>query len=144
MVQITWPADQCARDRLQLGGKEVIASKRELAMFLAQIMHESGGLSKIEEVGRGQNYGYGASGFWGRGYIQLTRELLCCRRAAGPATSAVAAAALVVPTVSLSAARNFTCHPQLPVSGIINLRQGNTVPMLPHRLYCNRQCTPRT
>ena len=43
-------------------------------MFMAQIIHESAGLSKIEEIGRGQGFDYGRTGFWGRGYIQLTRE----------------------------------------------------------------------
>lgn len=67
-----------ARTLSQLGGTEVIASKRELAMFLAQIIHESAGLSKIEVIGKGQGFDYGRSGFWGRGYIQLTRGYPCC------------------------------------------------------------------
>jgi len=52
-----------------------ISSKRELAMFLAQIIHESGGLQFKEETHPGE---YDAQGgapgrtYHGRGYIQLT------------------------------------------------------------------------
>ena len=52
-----------------------ITSKMELAMFLAQIMHESDGLSELSEQGC-PCAGYGTSpsgvGYWGRGYIQLS------------------------------------------------------------------------
>jgi predicted chitinase len=58
-----------------------ITSKRELAMFLAQILHESGGLTKISEIRcQGNNCvdDYRSPGdhsnkfYFGRGYIQLT------------------------------------------------------------------------
>ncbi|KAI9226637.1 MAG: lysozyme-like domain-containing protein [Piptocephalis tieghemiana] len=58
-----------------------ITSKRELAMFLAQILHESGGLQFKEEIAckdTGCPGEYGNSGsdpnkmYFGRGYMQLT------------------------------------------------------------------------
>lgn len=48
---------------------------RHLAYFLATVEHETAGTFKpIEEYGRGAGKPYGATGFWGRGYIQLTHE----------------------------------------------------------------------
>jgi predicted chitinase len=58
---------------------EIISSKRELAMFLAQIMHESGGLVYIREQNLDHLDSYGRSAkypkndYYGRGYIQLTQ-----------------------------------------------------------------------
>jgi predicted chitinase len=59
--------------------KTGVSSKRELAMFLAQIMHESGGLQVTSESACGLSGCYGqydssANGisYYGRGYIQLT------------------------------------------------------------------------
>ncbi|XP_055350773.1 uncharacterized protein LOC129597315 [Paramacrobiotus metropolitanus] len=45
-----------------------ITTKRELAMFLANIIHESGGLKKIKEEHPLPEYGK----YYGRGYIQLS------------------------------------------------------------------------
>eukprot|EP00208_Stichococcus_sp_RCC1054_P003673 CAMPEP_0206138160 /NCGR_PEP_ID=MMETSP1473-20131121/3128_1 /ASSEMBLY_ACC=CAM_ASM_001109 /TAXON_ID=1461547 /ORGANISM="Stichococcus sp, Strain RCC1054" /LENGTH=296 /DNA_ID=CAMNT_0053531517 /DNA_START=154 /DNA_END=1044 /DNA_ORIENTATION=- len=53
----------------RLGGSAVISSKRELAMWMAQIIHESVGLSTISEIG-GSSASYAP--YYGRGYIQLT------------------------------------------------------------------------
>ncbi|XP_055350779.1 uncharacterized protein LOC129597320 [Paramacrobiotus metropolitanus] len=47
-----------------------ITTKRELAMFLANILHESGGLQKMKEEQPLAEYGK----YYGRGYIQLTWE----------------------------------------------------------------------
>jgi hypothetical protein len=57
-----------------------ISSKREVAMFLAQVMHESGGLKfKVEQNWQDKVHNYGRSKdypenlYYGRGYIQLTQ-----------------------------------------------------------------------
>ena len=49
------------------GPKGGITSKRELAMFLAQIYHESAGLVHRKELQPMPDYGI----FYGRGFIQL-------------------------------------------------------------------------
>jgi chitinase len=57
-----------------------ISSTRELAMFLAQVLHESNGLQNLEEV-RCMNHGclgeydssrFGGHQYYGRGYMQLS------------------------------------------------------------------------
>jgi putative chitinase len=55
----------------ELGGDAVVATKRELAMYMAQIIHESVGLSTISEIG-GSSASYAP--YYGRGYIQLTNR----------------------------------------------------------------------
>jgi hypothetical protein len=57
-----------------------ISSKRELAMFLAQVMHESGGLKFKAEQNWEQNAHeyersteYPDNVYYGRGYLQLTQ-----------------------------------------------------------------------
>ena len=58
--------------------KSGITSKRELAMFLSQILHESGGLTALSESACANNgcplsYDWlNGHHFFGRGYIQLT------------------------------------------------------------------------
>ena len=58
--------------------KSGITSKRELAMFLSQILHESGGLTALSELACANNgcpmsYDWlNGHQFFGRGYIQLT------------------------------------------------------------------------
>ncbi|XP_053690883.1 uncharacterized protein LOC128739421 [Sabethes cyaneus] len=42
-------------------------------MFVAHLIHESGGFQHREEIGRGRGQPYGTT-FYGRGYIQLTWE----------------------------------------------------------------------
>ncbi|RWS11900.1 hypothetical protein B4U79_02455, partial [Dinothrombium tinctorium] len=60
-----------------------IASKQELAMFLAQILHESGGLIYKKEIACARTgcpgvydngVGYPRRNYYGRGYIQLTHS----------------------------------------------------------------------
>lgn len=53
------------RDACSRGG---ICTKLEMAMFLAQIYHESGGLVHRKELNPWPDYGY----YYGRGFIQLT------------------------------------------------------------------------
>ena len=48
---------------------------QELAAFLAQMSHETGGFKWSRELGRGEGMGYsGGSRYHGRGYIQLTHD----------------------------------------------------------------------
>ncbi|XP_055544935.1 uncharacterized protein LOC129730012 [Wyeomyia smithii] len=47
-----------------------VSTTNEAAMFLAQLMHESGGFRYREEISRGAGQPYGS--YYGRGYIQLT------------------------------------------------------------------------
>ncbi|XP_055344395.1 muramidase-2-like [Paramacrobiotus metropolitanus] len=50
-----------------------IGSRAELALFLANIYHESEGLQYVAEIGGGAGKGYeGGDKYYGRGYIQLT------------------------------------------------------------------------
>jgi predicted chitinase len=55
----------------RLGGASVISTKRELAMWMAQVIHESIGLSTVREIG-GSSASYAP--YYGRGYIQLTGQ----------------------------------------------------------------------
>ena len=57
------------RDACSRGG---ICTKLEMAMFLAQIYHESGGLVHRKELNPWPDYGY----YYGRGFIQLVSTLL--------------------------------------------------------------------
>ena len=62
------------KNGISFGG---FTTKRELAMFVAQIMHESGGLKYKEELAcvgnKCSQYGVlNGKQFYGRGYIQLT------------------------------------------------------------------------
>lgn len=50
---------------------QFIDSENEAAMFMAQLIHESGGFVYNEEWGKGKNQPYGEV-YYGRGYIQLT------------------------------------------------------------------------
>jgi hypothetical protein len=48
---------------------------QELAAFLAQMSHETGGFKWSRELGKGEGMGYsGGSKYHGRGYIQLTHD----------------------------------------------------------------------
>lgn len=60
------------RDACSRGG---ICTKLEMAMFLAQIYHESGGLVHRKELNPWPDYGY----YYGRGFIQLVRLLKLSR-----------------------------------------------------------------
>ena len=73
------PSNAQYRNFIQRTPNSRIKDKRELAMFLANIMHESGGLKYTEELGPPPpgRYPYPAldrpgKTYHGRGYIQLT------------------------------------------------------------------------
>ncbi|XP_062536245.1 uncharacterized protein LOC134205196 [Armigeres subalbatus] len=51
-----------------------ISEKNEAAMFIAQLIHESGGFQHRVETGRGRGHDYGSTSYYGRGYIQLTHD----------------------------------------------------------------------
>ncbi|XP_062560531.1 uncharacterized protein LOC134224674 [Armigeres subalbatus] len=51
-----------------------ISNKNEAAMFIAQLIHESGGFQHRVETGRGHGYDYGSTSYYGRGYLQLTHD----------------------------------------------------------------------
>ena len=47
--------------------------RKQLAYCLATAWHETAGtMQPIEEYGRGKGRPYGPTGYWGRGYVQLT------------------------------------------------------------------------
>ena len=75
------PTDEQYRAFVKGLDSSTFSNKREVAMFLAQIMHESGGLKFKEEIRCMHNgcpgeyeTGEGVPGkrYFGRGYIQLT------------------------------------------------------------------------
>lgn len=52
---------------------EFMTDSNEAAMFLAQLIHESGGFQHSKEIGGGAGHAYGTR-YYGRGFIQLTWE----------------------------------------------------------------------
>jgi hypothetical protein len=55
--------------------QKTMSDQRWLAYMLATVWHETAKtMQPIEEYGKGRGRVYGPTGFWGRGYVQLTWE----------------------------------------------------------------------